>query len=204
MAALLCGVEGAAPAVASYVFRCCSWGCSCFAFAGCRPLRPPRRLPQRVLCLGPAADEEPLEIGQTSALSSTGALKSAPVAKRYRRGLQTPLWSNPFVELLGAVADEGKLICAPQRPNIARRKLSQREWPQTSRRGAVLVFLGAPRDAPAAQAKKQDTSRGSQKSPCAAVSATPTASKRAPRTPVPRAPPLRAARAPPKMFASHR
>ena len=160
--------------------------------------------PNAFCALGPAADEEPLEIGQTSALAATGALRSAPVAKRYRRGLQTPLWSNPFVELLGAVADEGKLICAPQRPNIARRKLSQREWPQTSRRGAVLVFLGAPRDAPAAQAKKQDTSRGSQKSPCAAVSATPTASKRAPRTPVPRAPPLRAARAPPKMFASHR
>jgi hypothetical protein len=47
MAAVLCGVEGAAPAVASYVFRCCSWGCSSFAFAGCRPVRPPLRLPQR-------------------------------------------------------------------------------------------------------------------------------------------------------------
>ena len=57
----------------------------------------------------------------------------------------------------------------PSAPNIARRKLSQREWTHITRRGAVLAFCAAPRDAPAAQAKKQDTPRRSQKSrapPC--------------------------------------
>ena len=202
MAAVLCGVEGAAPAVASYVFWCCSWGCGSFAFVGCRPVRPPRRLPQRVLCLGPSRRRGATRNRPNVHLLVDGCVEECSRRKEVPK--RPP--NSPLVEpVCGApVADEGKLIVRPSAPNIARRKLSQREWPQTSRRGAVLVFLGAPRDAPAAQAKKQDTSRGSQKSPCAAVSATPTASKRAPRTPVPRAPPLRAARAPPKMFASHR
>ena len=63
--------------------------------------------------------------------------------------------SPPLITLEAPpVADEARQSVS-QRPNIARRKLSQREWTHITRRGAVLAFCAAPRDAPAAQAKKQ-------------------------------------------------
>ena len=111
MLCCLCSVEGAAPAVASYVFRCCSWGCSCFAFAGCRPVRPPRRLPQRVLCFGPSRRR-----GATRNRPNVRSCRYGCVEECSRRK-EVPKRppNSPLVEpVCGApVADEGKLIVRP-------------------------------------------------------------------------------------------
>ena len=125
-----------------------------------------RGCPNAFCALGPAADEEPLEIWPNVHSYGCGCVEECSRRKEVpKRPPNSPL-REP---VLSTVAAEARLKACPSAPNIARRKLSQRVWTQNTRRGAVLVFCAAPRDVPAAQAKKQDTSRRSQKSrapPC--------------------------------------
>ena len=198
---LLVWCRGCCPAVASYVFECCSRGCSGFAFVGCRPVRPPRRLPQRVLCFGPSRRR-----GATRNRPNFHPLVDGCVEECSRRK-EVPKRppNSPLVKhVLGRDVAKASIKKRSQRPQYRTAEaIAARVDANHPPRRCARFLRGATRRSGRA-GEKTDTSRGLPKSPCAAVSATPTASKRAPRTQVPRAPPLCAARAPPKMFASHR
>ena len=112
--------------------------------AAAAPTRPVLVLAQS---LGRAVD-----VLEASVHSSHGPFRSARIAQGSRRGLRLP--SAHHVRG-SSCCRRSKTKACPSAPNIARRKLSQREWTHITRRGAVLAFCAAPRDAPAAQAKKQ-------------------------------------------------